>query len=136
MIVILPQPPATPSILEGESGNWFFRSPLSEIAAEAFGEGRFECHWLARGGMAELKPLRMEHLPIRRREDRLVRRSPSVRRVTHDGTSNRGHVHAYLVRAPREDVAFHERDHAAGFPDVFGDGFGMGGERAGACGSR
>ena len=80
--------------------------------------------------MAELQSLSMEHLAVRRREDRLVRRSPSVRRVAHDGASDRGHVYAYLVRAPREDVTFHERDHAAGFPDVFGDGFGVGGERA------
>ena len=107
-----------------------FSLALSEIAVEAFGEGGFECHWLARGGMAELEPLCMEHLSVWHREDRLVRRFPSVRRVAHDGTSDRGHVYAYLVRASREDVALHERDHAARFPDIWGDGFGVGGERA------
>ena len=105
-------------ILQGSKAG--FPLALSEIAAEAFGEGSFKCHWLARDGVAQLKSPCVKHLPLWLREQSLVCRPSSVVGVSNYRTAYRCHVYAYLVRAPGEYVALNERDAGLGVKGVLG----------------
>ena len=68
----------------------------------------FEAHVLACGGVADVEFPGVQHLTLRSWIHCPVGDMTSIYGIADDGTSKRGHVHAYLVRPSGENVAFHK----------------------------